>query len=505
MVVIYSALPTDRIAALQNEQGVKILMSANKTSRKGGKQRFRTENDSMGAVRVPADAYFGATTQRAIDNFRISGQPMPQSFIRAVAAIKAAAAEANSQLELLDRRIAFTIAQAADEIIAGKHTGEFPIDVYQTGSGTSTNMNVNEVIAARAREILKADRSDRDLVHPNDHVNRCQSSNDVIPTATHVAAVMLITERLLPALTHLERALKLKSKEFAKVVKTGRTHLQDATPITLGQEFSGYAAQVANASKHIKYARTRLCFVALGGTAVGTGINAHPRFARLALARLSERLGVYFREAPNHFQAQSTLDEVVVASGALKTAAVSLMKIANDVRHLGSGPRAGLGELNLPEVQPGSSIMPGKVNPVIAESLCMVAARVIGNDATIAVAGQSGLFELNVMQPVAALCLLESIELLANSADNFRIRLVEGLTATDRGPKLVEEGLMLATALTPALGYDKAAAIAHEAATTGETIRQVALRLSGLTESELDRLLDPLSMVSNKTRRPRRK
>ncbi len=480
-------------------------MSSSKTSGKGGKRRFRTETDSMGQVMVPVDALYGATTQRAIINFPISGHPMPPSYIHAIAAIKASAAEANAQLELLDRRTAFTIVQAAEEIIAGKHAGEFPIDAYQTGSGTSTNMNVNEVIAARARQILGADLADRHTVHPNDHVNRGQSSNDVIPTATHVAASLLICQKLLPALTNLEKALKSKSKEFAKVVKTGRTHLQDATPITLGQEFSGYAAQVANSIQHVKYAKSRLSYVALGGTAVGTGINAHPQFARLALARLSERLGIRFREATNHFQAQSTLDEVVVASGALKTAAVTLMKIANDIRHLGSGPRAGLGELNVPEVQPGSSIMPGKVNPVIAESLCMVCAKVIGNDATITVAGQSGLFELNVMQPVAAICLIESIELLANSADNFRNRLVEGLTATDRGPRLVEEGLMLATALAPVLGYDKAAAIAHEAATTGETIRQVALRVSGLPEDELNRLLDPLSMVTNKPQRGRRK
>jgi len=473
-------------------------------SRSGGKQGFRTETDSMGEVNVPAGAYFGATTQRAVDNFPISGLPMSQSFIRAVAAIKLAAAEANHQLGLVDGKIADAISQAAGEILSGAHADQFPIDVYQTGSGTSTNMNVNEVIAARAREILGAERSDRDLVHPNDHVNRCQSSNDVIPTATHVAAAVLIAERLLPALTELERSLKKKARHFARVVKTGRTHLQDATPITLGQEFSGYAAQVANAIKHIKYARTRLSYVALGGTAVGTGINADPAFARIALARLSSRLNLRFREATNHFQAQSTLDEIVVASGALKTAAVSLMKIANDIRHLGSGPRAGLGELNLPEVQPGSSIMPGKVNPVIAESLCMVAAKVIGNDATIAVAGQSGLFELNVMQPVAALCLLESIELLANSADNFRVRLVDGLTATDRGPKLVEEGLMLATALAPVVGYDKAAAIAKKAATTGETIRQVATRESGLSQADLNRLLDPMSMVTNKKRKRRK-
>ena len=479
-------------------------MSANKASRTGGKQDFRTETDSMGAVKVPAGAYFGATTQRALDNFPISGLPMPQSFIRAVAAIKLAAAEANYQLGLVDGKVADAIVKAATEILSGEHADQFPIDVYQTGSGTSTNMNVNEVIAARAREILGAERSDRDLVHPNDHVNRCQSSNDVIPTATHVAAAMLISERLLPALIELGRSFRKKSRQFARVVKTGRTHLQDATPITLGQEFSGYAAQVANAIKHIKYARTRLSYVALGGTAVGTGINADPAFARTALARLSVRLNVRFREATNHFQAQSTLDEIVVASGALKTAAVTLMKIANDIRHLGSGPRAGLGELNVPEVQPGSSIMPGKVNPVIAESMCMVAARVMGNDTTITVAGQSGLFELNVMQPVAALCLLESIELLANSADNFRSRLVDGLTATDRGPTLVEEGLMLATALAPALGYDKAAAIAKEAATTGETIRQVATRVSGLSEAELNRLLDPMSMVTNKKRKRRK-
>lgn len=480
-------------------------MSANKTSEKGVNLEFRTETDSMGAVSVPAGAYFGATTQRAIDNFPISGLPMPQAFIRAVAAIKLAAAEANAQLGLVDGKVADAIVQAATEILAGELADEFPIDVYQTGSGTSTNMNVNEVIASRAREILGAKRTDRDLVHPNDHVNRGQSSNDVIPTATHVAAAVEITERLLPALVALERSLRRKSKQFRRVVKTGRTHLQDATPITLGQEFSGYAAQINNAIKHVKYARTRLSYVALGGTAVGTGINAHPRFARIALARLSVRLNMRFHEATNHFQAQSTLDEVVVASGALKTAAVTLMKIANDIRHLGSGPRAGLGELEVPEVQPGSSIMPGKVNPVIAESLCMVAARVMGNDTTITVAGQSGLFELNVMQPVAALCLLESISLLTNSADNFRTRLVDGLVATKRGPQLVEEGLMLATALTPALGYDKAAAIAHEAATTGETIRQVALRVSGLSEAELKRLLDPMSMVTNKPRRARRK
>lgn len=474
-------------------------MSSNKSAHAEGTS-FRTEHDSMGAVQVPHGAYYGATTQRAIENFPISGLRMPQSFILAMASIKLTAAQTNVDLGLLDATVAGAIVSAAEEILEGKLAEHFPVDVFQTGSGTSTNMNVNEVIAARAREILAGTRENRNLVHPNDHVNRGQSSNDVIPTATHVAAAVEITDTLLPALTLLERSLRNKARKFGKVVKTGRTHLQDATPITLGQEFSGYAAQVANAIKHLKYARNRLLYVALGGTAVGTGINAHPDFARLTLLKLSKRLGVKFKEATNHFQAQATLDEVVIASGALKTLAVSLIKIANDVRHLGSGPRAGLGELVLPEVQPGSSIMPGKVNPVIAESVCMVAARVIGNDQTIMVAGQSGLFELNVMQPVAAHALLESIALLANSADNFRLRLIDGLEATNRGPRLVEEGLMLATALTPAVGYDKAAEIAHEAATTGETIRQVALRTSGLSEQELEVLLDPMSMISNKPR-----
>ncbi|MBC7998865.1 MAG: class II fumarate hydratase [Leptolyngbya sp.] len=475
-------------------------MPAHKSDHAEG-DAFRTEHDSMGAVLVPHGAYYGATTQRAVENFPISGLRMPQSFIHAMAAIKQAAAESNAELGLVDATVAGAIVSATEEILDGKFAEHFPVDVFQTGSGTSTNMNVNEVIASRAREILAGTRDNRNLVHPNDHVNRGQSSNDVIPTATHVASAVEITDTLLPALLALERSLRRKARQFAKVVKTGRTHLQDATPITLGQEFSGYAAQIANAIKHLKYARSRLSYVALGGTAVGTGINAHPDFARLTLLKLSKRLGVKFREATNHFQAQATLDEIVVTSGALKTLAVSLIKIANDLRHLGSGPRAGLGELVLPEVQPGSSIMPGKVNPVIAESVCMVAARVIGNDQTIAIAGQSGLFELNVMQPVAAHALLESIALLAKSADNFRLRLIDGLEATDRGPRLVEEGLMLATALTPAVGYDKAAEIAHEAATTGETIRQVALRTSGLSEKELEVLLDPMSMVTNKPRR----
>jgi fumarate hydratase class II len=372
---------------------------------------------------------------------------------------------------------------------------QFVLDIFQTGSGTSTNMNANEVISNRAVQILAGELGSKDPVHPNDHVNRGQSSNDVIPTAIHLAALISIERDLLPALHKLRDALGDKSVEFDDVVKTGRTHLQDATPIRLGQEFLGYAGQIERGIRRVEKAREDLAEVALGGTAVGTGVNTHPQFAGSVCEKLSARFGVEVRETENHFQAQSAMDAAVFASGALKTVAVSLLKIANDVRLLGAGPRANLAEIALPEVQPGSSIMPGKVNPVIAESAAMVSAQVIGNDATVALAGQSGNFELNVMLPVIAHNLLQSMELLASTADNFTDQLIVGLQATDRGPALVEQGLMLATALAPEIGYDKAADLSKEAYKTGKTIREVAREKTELSEEDLDRLLDARKMT----------
>ncbi len=454
----------------------------------------RTERDSMGPMEVPAGAYYGASTQRAVLNFPISGLRFSRPFIRVLGLIKLAAAEVNAELGLLDARTAEAIQQAAREVADGKWDGEFVVDIFQTGSGTSTNMNANEVIANRASEIAGGDRGSK-LVHPNDHVNKGQSSNDVIPTAIHVSALWEMEERLVPALQRLEEALRAKSREFWGIVKTGRTHLQDATPVRLGQEFLGYAGQVERAVRRLRHAQEELSEVALGGTAVGTGVNTHPEFAARACAVLSRELGVAVRETDNHFQAQNTLDGVLEASGALRTAAVSLQKIADDVRWLGSGPRAGLGELALPEVQPGSSIMPGKVNPVIAESVLQAAAQVIGNDAAVCQAAQGGHFELNMMMPVAAHNLLQSIALLAASAENFRAQCIEGLRATERGPQSVERGLMLATGLAPAVGYDAAAAIAKEAAKTGRTIREVAREKTQLSEDDLTRLLDPEKMT----------
>ena len=454
----------------------------------------RIERDSMGEMRVPAGAYYGATTQRAVENFPISGQRFPREFIRALALVKGAAAETNSELGLLDPEIAGAVTRAAGEVAGGDFDAEFPIDVYQTGSGTSTNMNANEVIATRAGELLGAERGSR-RVHPNDHLNICQSSNDVIPTAMQLAGAAAMESALLPALAMLERELRARSDEFMPVVKTGRTHLQDATPIRLGQEFAGYAGQIEEARRRVRAAQSELLAVPLGGTAVGTGVNAHPEFASRTCRRLSERLGLEVRETGNHFHAQATLDAVVAAHGALRAAAISLNKIATDVRLMGMGPRAGIAELALPETQPGSSIMPGKVNPVIVESLTMAVARVIGNDVTVGVCGQAGsLLELNVMMPLAAVCLLESINLLAASAENFARRCVAGLKATDRGPALVEQGLMLATALAPVIGYDEAAKLAKEAHRTGQTIRQLALA-RGMDAAELDRVLDPASMT----------
>jgi fumarate hydratase, class II len=456
----------------------------------------RVERDSMGELRVPESAYYGASTERARRNFPISDLRLPRRFIRALAQIKGAAAIVNAELGLLDARLANAIVRACEEVEGGQHDREFVVDVFQTGSGTSTNMNANEVIANRANELLGGARGAKSPVHPNDHVNLCQSSNDVIPSAIQLSALVAIREELIPALDVLRQALSAKAEEWMPVIKTGRTHLQDATPIRLGQEFQGYAGQVQRALRRLEGACLELSELPLGGTAVGTGINSHPEFARRVCAHLSRTAGVTVKETDNHFQAQATLDAVLAAAGALRTVAVSLYKIANDVRWLASGPRAGLGELALPEVQPGSSIMPGKVNPVIVESLLMAVAQVLGNDLTIAIAAQSGsIFELNLMMPVAAYDLLQSITLLANSAQNFAQQCVSGLRATGQGPTMVERGLMLATALAPALGYDRAAAIAKEALDSGRTIREIAAERSGLEPEELDRLLDPARMT----------
>ena len=455
----------------------------------------RLERDTMGELAVPASAYYGVQTARAIENFPISDLRFPRSFIRAMGLLKGAAATVNVSLGLLDRTIADAIVRSSREVIDGRWDQEFPVDIFQTGSGTSTNMNANEVIANRAAELLGGARGSK-LVHPNDHVNLGQSSNDVIPTAIHLAAVDVIERQLLPALTRLQTALARKAQEFDAVVKIGRTHLQDATPVRLGQEFGGYARQIELGVERARCAQRALSEVALGGTAVGTGLNAHPEFAGRVLALISQEIGYSFREATNHFEAQSTQDSLVEASGALRTIAVSLMKIANDVRWLGSGPRCGLGEIVLPETQPGSSIMPGKVNPVIAESVTMVAAQVIGNDVTITVGGQAGNFELLVMLPVMAYNLLQSVELLASVSNNFAARCIEGVKAdAARCRDFIEQSLAMCTGLAPEIGYDAAAKIAKEAYRTGKTVREVASAQKVLPEDRLNALLDPWRMT----------
>ncbi|MCL6649526.1 MAG: class II fumarate hydratase [Chloroflexi bacterium] len=455
----------------------------------------RLEKDSLGTMEVPAHAYYGAQTRRAELNFPISDLRLPKRFLRALAQIKRAAAEVNRDLGLLDPHLADAIIRAADEVIAGRFEDQFVVDVFQTGSGTSTNMNMNEVIANRAIELLGGQIGTKHPVHPNDHVNLGQSSNDTIPTALQVAAQAAIREALLPALERLRAALARKSEEFWPIIKTGRTHLQDATPIRLGQEFLGYRGQVDRAIRLLQQACEELSEVPLGGTAVGTGVNTHPEFARRVLEKLSAWNGFTIRETSNHFQAQSTLDPVVATSGVLNTIAASLMKMGNDIRWLGSGPRAGLYELQLPEVQPGSSIMPGKVNPVIIESLLMVCAQVTGYHVTITVCGQWGNFELNTMLPLAAYDLIQAIELLARASENFARQCVEGLKATSRGPDLLEKGLAIGTGLVPKIGYDAAAEIAKEAFASGRTVREVARERTGLSEEELDRLLDPIAMT----------
>ena len=455
----------------------------------------RVERDSMGELEVPADALYGANTRRAELNFPISDLRFNRAFIRAIGQVKQSAAVVNKDLGQLDADLSRAIIDAAQEVIDGQHDDAFVVDIFQTGSGTSTNMNANEVISNVANRSLGSPLGSRSPVHPNDHVNKGQSSNDVIPTCIHLAAAGAIHENLLPAMDELENTLRDKSVEFWDVIKTGRTHLQDATPVRLGQEFLGYAGQMSYGRVRVEGALSEMCVLALGGTAVGTGIGMHPEFSGRMIDRLSGLTGLDLSETANHFQSQSAIDGVVAASGSLKTVSASLLKICNDLRWLGSGPRAGIGEIELPEVQPGSSIMPGKVNPVIAESATMACAKVMGNDVTINIAGQSGNFELNVMMPVAAYCLLESIDLLAASCRNLSRQCVTGITATARGPAMVEQGLAICTALAPRIGYDAAAAIAHMAAESGETIKQVAMRETDLSSDELDQILDPVVMT----------
>ncbi len=450
----------------------------------------------MGELEVPAAAYYGASTQRAVLNFPISELRLPRRMIAALGAIKRESARVNEELGLLPAELAQAIAAAADEVSQGRFDDQFVVDIFQTGSGTSSNMNANEVIANRALELLGGVRGDRARVHPNDHVNKGQSSNDVIPSAIQLAAVDALRAVLEPGLGELEAALARQRDRGWPVIKTGRTHLQDATPIRLGQEFEGYRGQVERALEVLAQARRRLGEVPLGGTAVGTGIGTHPEFAGRVLERLRPVYGEELRETSNHFQAQSSLDAVALASGAVRSAALAVHKVASDLRLLSFGPRAGVAELRLPEVQPGSSIMPGKVNPVICESALMVVAQVVGDDATIAFCAATGsLLELNVMLPVAAHNLVEEIELLGGAAANLARQAVEGLVATERGPQLLEQGLAICTALVPAIGYDAAAAIAHEAYQSGRTVREVAAERSGLTAGEIDRLLQPERMV----------
>jgi len=450
----------------------------------------------MGEMKVPRQAYWGPETQRAYENFPISGLLFPREFIKALGMIKAASAKSNVRLRLLDSKRGNAILRAAREVMDGKLDNHFVLDIFQTGSGTSANMNANEVISHRANEILGGKIGEKKLVHPNDHVNLGQSSNDVIPSAIHISALVGIQNDLLPALKSLQLALETKAREFDAVLKIGRTHLQDATPIRLGQEFGGYAGMLEHGRRRLEMTRKHLAELPIGGTAVGTGINTHPRFALLATREIGKMTGLPFREAENHFEGQGAKDAVVEASGALKTLAVSLMKIANDIRWLGSGPRCGIGEIMIPPVQPGSSIMPGKVNPVIPEALCQVCAQVIGNDLTVTVAGLSGNFELNVMMPVMAYNLLQSIHLLSNAVRVFTHKCARGLKADkDRCREMVEKSLAMVTALSPHIGHDRAAEIAQEAYKTGKTIREIALQQRILPARKLEKILDPWKMT----------
>ncbi len=451
---------------------------------------YRIEKDSMGEVKVPADAMYGASTQRAVDNFPISNHRFGRGFIWALGLLKGSAGTVAGEMEFKDRAMSEAIRKAADQVMGGAFDDQFVLDIFQTGSGTSTNTNANEVIAAGATEILDGN------VHPNDDVNFGQSSNDVIPTAIHVSAVAALREDLLPALHRLGASLEAKSDEFGDVVKSGRTHLMDATPVTLGQEFGGYAAQVRKGAERVEKALPELEELALGGTAVGTGINAPDGFAAAVIALMAERTGYPFREADDHFEAQGAKDATVSASGALRTVAVSLFKIANDIRFLGSGPTSGISEIKIPSLQPGSSIMPGKVNPVMSEMVMQVAAQVVGNDMAVAWGGANGNFELNVMMPMIAHNLLESAGLLANACDAFRERCVDGLEANEaRAQELVEKNAIIVTALNPHIGYDNGAKIAKEAVATGRSVRALVLEAGLMTEEELDEALDIKKMT----------
>jgi fumarate hydratase class II len=458
--------------------------------------RTRMEKDSMGEMSVPESALYGASTERAVLNFPISGYRFPRPFIRALGLIKWAAAQANHDLGLLDANRSALIVQAAEEVVEGKLDEHFPLDIFQTGSGTSTNTNANEVIANRCAQLAGKPIGSRDPVHPNDHVNMGQSSNDVIPSAIHLSAAEELKNRLIPALEKLQDALAAKAKEFRDIIKIGRTHLMDATPVRLGQEFSGYAQQIAYGTGRAKKALEVLRELALGGTAVGTGLNRHVNFPGKVMRHLEQRTGIPFYEAKNHFEAQGAKDAVVEASGLLKTIATSLFKIANDIRWLGSGPRCGIGEIQLPATQPGSSIMPGKVNPVMCESMMMVCAEVFGNDSCITWAGANGNFELNVMMPVMAHDLLESIRLLANAVDVFCEKCVSGIVANKkRCEELVELSMAMVTSLAPKIGYDRAAEIAKESAKSGKTVREICLEKKVLPEADLNRVLDPAAMT----------
>ncbi len=452
--------------------------------------KFVKEKDSMGTVLVPEKAYYGPHTQRAIDNFPVSGLTFPSSFTHSLALLKKYSAAVNRELGLLSRQISKAIVKAADEVINGQFDDQFVVDVFQTGSGTSAHMNMNEVISSRANEIITGRKGGNAPVHPNDHVNLCQSSNDVIPSVIHISASILIKERLIPSLDSLLKALAGKEKEFRNIKKIGRTHLQDALPVTLGKEFSGYARQIELGISGIKSAQKNLSELALGGTAVGTGINAHPQFAKKVIALIAENTGIPFKEARNHFAAQSAQNASMETSGVLKTIAVCLIKTANDIRWLSSGPRCGIGEINIPSLQPGSSMIPGKVNPVIPEAVIQAAAQVIGNDTTIMLGAQSGNFELNVMLPVIAYNLLQSITLISRAADIFADKCISGISANAaRCASNIDKSLALSTLLVPYTGYDRAAVIAIKAHETGKTIREIAVEEKILSEEILNRLL----------------
>ena len=458
---------------------------------------MRIEKDTMGEMNLPDDSYYGAQTQRAFQNFQISSLKMPRPMIAAMALIKRSAAVVNYKLGSLDSNIKDAIVKSSDEVIQGKFDNQFIVDIYQTGSGTSSNMNTNEVIANRACEILKGKKGDKSLVHPNDHVNFGQSSNDVIPTAIHISTTIELLKRLIPELKLLKKSLSKKSKEFNKIIKIGRTHLQDATPITLGQEFSGYTKMIEDSIIRIENNLPLLCQLAQGGTAVGTGINTDKNFGHLMAQEISKNTNINFSETKNHFEAQATQDNIVHLSGSLKTLAVSLHKIANDIRWLGSGPRSGLGELILPPVQPGSSIMPGKVNPVICESLIQVSAQVIGYDSAITLGGLGGIFELNLMLPLIAFNILESIHILSNGIKMFRLNLIEGLKANEQKcMDYIEDSLAMCTSLAPIIGYDKAAKIAKKAYETNQTIRQICIEEKVLNKDQLKKILDPYNMIA---------